>query len=74
MIDKLSTELKQTVSYYINLLMTKRVMIDINCNSLVELKIVLLLCRGVLFCVGSEFFLLIFSYVFSPKISKLSSY
>ena len=55
-IDKLSTELKQTVPYYINRLMTKGVMIDINCNPLVELKLFLLLCRGVLFCVSSECF------------------
>ena len=55
-IDKLSTELKQTVPYNVNRLMTKEVMIDIKCNPLVELKIILLLCRGVLFCVSSEFF------------------
>ena len=54
MIDKLSTELKQTVPYYVNRLMTKGVMIDINCNPLVELKIILLLCSGVLFCVVFE--------------------
>ena len=53
-IDKLSTELKQTVPYYVNRSMTKGVMIDINCNPLVELKRILLLCRGVLFCVSSE--------------------
>ena len=52
-IDKLSTELKQTVPHYVNRLMTKGVMIDINCNPLVELKIILLLCRGILFCVSS---------------------
>ena len=34
--------------------MTKGVMIDINCNPLVE--IILLLCRGVLFCISSEVF------------------
>ena len=55
-IDKLSMELKQTVPYYVNRLMTKGVMIDINCNPLVELKIILLLCRGVLFCVSSEIY------------------
>ena len=53
-IDKLSTELKQTVQYYVNRLMTKGVMIDISCNPLVELKIIFLLCRGVIFCVSSE--------------------
>ena len=36
--------------------MTKGVIIDINCNPLVELKIILLLCRGVLFGVSSEIF------------------
>ena len=54
-IDKLSTELKQTVPYYVNRLMTKGVMIDINCNPLVELKIILLLCRGVLFVLVLKF-------------------
>ena len=54
MIDKLSTELKQTVPYYVNRLMTKGVMIDINCNPLVEVKLILLLCRRVLFWVSSE--------------------
>ena len=38
--------------------MTKRVMIDINCNPLVELKIIIHLCRGILFCVSSEIVLL----------------
>ena len=52
--DKVSMELKQTVPYYVNQLMTKRVMIDINCNHLVELKIIIILCRGVLICVSSE--------------------
>ena len=50
----MSTELKQIVSFYVNRLFTKGVMIDINWNPLVELKIILLLCRGVLFCVSSE--------------------
>ena len=73
MIDKLSTELKQTVPDYVYRLMTKGVMIDINCNPLVERKINLLLCRGVLFCVSSEIFFSIFYYVFFPRVSKLSS-
>ena len=49
MIDKLSSESKQTVPYYINRSMSKRMMIDINCNPLVELKIILLLSRRVVF-------------------------
>ena len=44
MIDKLSTEIKQTVLCYVNRVMTKGMMIDINCIPLVELKIILLLC------------------------------
>ena len=56
MIDKLSTELKQTVLYYVNRLMRKGVMIYINCNPLVEFKIFLPLCGGVPFCVSSDFF------------------
>ena len=40
--EDLSTELKQSVPYYVYLLMTKGVMIDIDCNLLVELKIILL--------------------------------
>ena len=54
MIDKLSTEWKQTVPYYVNHLMTKVVLMDINCNPFVELESILLLCRGVLFCISSE--------------------
>ena len=61
MIDKLSTELKQTVPYYVNCLMTKGVMKDINCNPLVEFKIILPLCRGALSCVSSEIFFQYFS-------------
>ena len=64
MIDKLSTELNQTVPYYVNRLMTKGVMIDINCNPLVELKIILLFCRGVLFFVSSEIFFRYFTTSF----------
>ena len=54
-IVKLSTELKQTVLYYVNRLMLKGAMIDINCNPLVELKIILLLCPGVLFVLVLKF-------------------
>ena len=43
-IDKLSTDLKIFFPYYVNHLMTKVVLIDINCNPLVELKIILILC------------------------------
>ena len=73
MIDKLSTELKQTIAYYVNRLMTKGVMIDINCNPLVELEIILILCRGVLFCVSSEISFRYFTTSFKMTISKLSS-
>ena len=55
-IDKLSTDMIQTVSYYINRLMTKGVIIVINSNSLVEFEMILLLCGGVIFCVISEIF------------------
>ena len=65
-------ELKQTVPYCVNRLMTKGVMIDINCNPLVELKIIL-------FCVEEFFFVLVLKFFFDilllffPKISKLFS-
>ena len=45
MIDKVSTELKKTVPYYVNRIMTNGVKIDIKCNLLCELKILLLLSR-----------------------------
>ena len=48
MIDKLSKELEQTDPYYVNRLMTKGVITDINCKPFGELKIVLLLCSEVL--------------------------
>ena len=54
-IVKLSTELKQTVLYYVNRLMLKGAMIDINCNPLVEPKIIHLLCTGVLFVLVLKF-------------------
>ena len=44
MIDKLSKELEQTDPYYVNRLMTKGVITDINCKPFGELKIVLILC------------------------------
>ena len=71
MIAKLSTKLKQIVPYYVNRLMTKGLMIDINCNPLVELKIILLLCRGVLFCVSSEIFFDILLRLFSEDLEAL---
>ena len=40
--EDLSTELKQSVPNDVYLLMAKGVMIDIDCNLLVELKIILL--------------------------------
>ena len=67
MIDKLSTQLKLIAPYYVNPLMTKGVMIDINYNALVELKISLLLCRGVLFCISSENFFQFFTTSFFRK-------
>ena len=54
MIDKLSKELEQTDSYYVNRLMTKGVITDINCKPFGELKIVLLLCSEVLLRVSSD--------------------
>ena len=54
MIDKLSKELEQTDPYYVNRLMTKGVITDINCNSFVELKIALLLCSEVLLRASSD--------------------
>ena len=69
-LDKLSTELKQTVPFYVNRLMTKGVMTDINCNPLVELKMILLLCRGV-FCVSSEIFFDILLLLFSKNLEAL---
>ena len=57
MIDKLSTELKQAVPYYVNCLMTKVVMIEIYCNPLVELK-------KFFFCVEEFFFVLVLKFLF----------
>ena len=54
MIDKLSKELKQTDPYYVNRLMTKGVITDINCKPSGELKVVLLLCNEVLLRVSSD--------------------
>ena len=53
-IDKLSKELEQTDPYYVNRLMTKGVITDINCKPFGELKIVLLLCSEVLLRVSSD--------------------
>ena len=54
MIVKLSKELEQTDPYYVNRLMTKRVITDINCKPFGELKIVLLLCSEDLLRVSSD--------------------
>ena len=54
MIDRLSTELKQNSPYFVNRLIIKEVRIGIKCNPVVELKIILILCRRDLFCVNSE--------------------
>ena len=47
MIDKLSENLEQTDPYYVNRLMTKGVITDINCKPFGELKIILLLCSEI---------------------------
>ena len=74
MIDKLSTELKQSVPHYVIPLRTNGVIIDVNCNYLANLKIVLLLS-----CLNESFFVLIlnfffveFYYAFFPRILELS--
>ena len=54
MIDKMSKELEQTDPYYVNRLMTKGVITDINCKPFGELKIVLLLCSEVLLRMSSD--------------------
>ena len=46
--------------------MTKVVIIDINCNPLVELESILLLCRGVLF------FVLVLKFLFDIFLRLLS--
>ena len=71
MIDKLSTDLKQTVPYYVNCLMTNVVIKDINCKHLVELEIILLLCKGNHFCVNSEIFFRNFTRFFSEGLEAL---
>ena len=57
MIDKLSTELKQSVPHYVIRLRTSGLIIDVNCNSLVDLKIVLFLS-----CLNESFFVLILNF------------
>ena len=54
MIDKLSKELEQSDPFYVNRLMTKGVITDINCKPFGELKIVLLLCSEALLRVSSD--------------------
>ena len=51
--------------------MTKVVIIDINCNPLVELESILLLCRGVLFCISSEIYFDIFLRLLSEDLGAL---
>ena len=60
-IDKLSTELKQTVPYYVNRLMTKGVIIDINCN--LQLNF---------FCAEEFFFVLVLKFIFDILLRLLS--
>ena len=61
MVDKMSKELEQTDPYYVNRLMTKGVITDINCKPFGELIIVLLLCSEVLLRVSSDIFLRYFT-------------
>ena len=64
MIDKLSKELEQTDPYYVNRLMTKGLITDINCKPFGELKMVLLLCSEVLLRVSSDISLRYFTTSF----------
>ena len=64
MINKLSTGLRQTAPYYVNRLMTKELIININCNPLVKIKTNLLLSS---FLCLLEFFFSNFYYLSFPK-------
>ena len=64
MIDKLSKELEQIDPYYVNRLMTKGLITDINCKPFGELKMVLLLCSEVLLRVSSDISLRYFTTSF----------
>ena len=64
----------QTVPYYVNHLMTKVVIIDINCNPLVELESILLVCRGVLFCISSEISFRYFSRSRSSPLNRFTKH
>ena len=68
MIDKFSKELEQTDPYYVNRLMTKGVIININCKPFGELKILLILCSEVPLRVSSDISLRFFTYVYFSKI------
>ena len=54
MIHKLSKELEQSDPYYVNRLMTKGVIPDIECKPFGELRIVLFFCSEVLLLVSSD--------------------
>ena len=61
MIDKFSKELEQTDPYYVNRLMTKGVITNINCKPFGELKILLILCSEVPLRVSSDISLRFFT-------------
>ena len=61
MIDKLSKELEQTDPYYVNRLMTKGMITNINCKPFGELKILLILCSEVPLHVSSDISLRFFT-------------
>ena len=69
MINKLSAELRQTATYYVNRILTNGLIIDINRNSLVELTISMLLSS---FFVLTLIFFKLFYYTSFPEFSKLS--
>ena len=75
MVDKLRKELEQTDPNYVNRLMTKGVIPDINCKLFGEFKIVLLLRSEVLLRVSSDislryFITFTFRRSFSLPLSK----
>ena len=72
-IDKLSKELEQIDPYYVNRLMTKGVITDINCKPFGELKIVLLLCSEVLLRVSVLIFLvdILLRLLFEDPLARL---
>ena len=70
MINKLSTGLRQTAPYYVNRLMTKELIININCNPLVKFETNLLLSSFFVFTLIS---FSNFYYLSFPKVSEFSS-